>query len=481
MAKTVNRRQFVKQAAAASTVFSTFTIAGTKSSGRVLGANDTVRVAVCGINGQGRSHIQEMAGQRNVDVTHLADPDRSLFASRCDLVEKYGRNRPECVQDVRRVLDNPNVDAITCATCNHWHSLIGVWACQAGKDAYIEKPISHNIWEGRKLVEAAARYQRVVQHGTQQRSDQNRANEIAAVQSGKYGKLLVSKGYCCKPRWSIGVQPIQAPPPHLDFDLWLGPARAREYHANLAHYNWHWFWDTGNGDSGNQGVHELDVARWAIKDGTMPDTVWSLGGRFGYDDQGETPNTQLSVYLFGDVTLLFETRGLVGKHKNMPAMIRNEYYTTDGMITDGKFYPTGGDQPQSVSADSPRQVTPGGRFGSFIASVRDRSPDTCNCDAEVGHYSSALCHLGNISYRLGEQVAFDRKSQALGDNKQVVESFENVKANCQAVGMDLSESTYQLGRVLQFDPDAERFIGDDDANAMLGRNYRDPYVIPDVV
>ena len=222
----------------------------------------------------------------------------------------------------------------------------------------------------------------------------------------------------------------------------------------------------------------MDVARWAIKDATLPKSVWSLGGRFGYQDQGQTPNTQLTGYMYDDVTLLFETRGLVGRHKNMPRMVRNEYYTTEGMITGHKFYPKNGGDPEPASGGTPRQVTKGGQFGSFIAAVRSRKPEDCNCDAEVGHYSSALCHLGNISYRLGEQVPFDQQNQSLGDNKQVVESFEMVKENCKAVGMDLSQSNYQLGRVLRFDPQTERFIGDDAANAMLGRDYRSPFIVP---
>ncbi len=423
----ITRRRFVQQAAAASAVYSTFTIAGTKASGRVLGANDTIRIGVAGINGRGRSHMEGFAGQENVQVTYLIDPDSRLFSSRSQMIADKAGNTPKCVQDIREALDDPNLDAVSVATCNHWHSLLGIWACQAGKDAYIEKPISHNVWEGRKLVQAAKKYNRVVQHGTQQRSSQSRANEIAALQSGNYGKLLVSKGYCCKPRWSIGYKQATKPPAELDWNVWLGPAPMQDFHENLVHYNWHWFWDTGNGDTGNQGVHEMDVARWAIKDATLPTEVWSLGGRFGYEDQGETPNTQLSVYRFGEVLLVFETRGLVGKHDGFPNEVRNEYYTTDGMITGGKFHPKNGGEAVTVSGGTPREVTPGGAFESFITAMRSRKPEDNNCDAEVGHYSAALCHLGNISYRLGEEVPFDKQNKALGYNKVVVDSFERSK------------------------------------------------------
>lgn len=245
-------------------------------------------------------------------------------------------------------------------------------------------------------------------------------------------------------------------------------------------HNYHWFWDTGNGDIGNQGVHEIDIARWGIKDGTLPTEVWSLGGRFGYEDQGQTPNTLMSVYKFGDVTLLFETRGLVGKDKNWPPKVTNEFYTTDGVIKDGKFFPHKG-EPQSLEVDDYDRVASGGAFGSWVNAMRTRKPEDNNCDAEVAHYSAALCHLGNISYRLGKEVPFSQQNKALGDNKQVVESFETIRENVKAAGVNLDESKYHLGRVLKFDPKTEQFVGDEEANKLLTRDYRAPYVVPQEV
>ena len=471
------RRRFLKTSAAAGAGFSTFTIAGTKASGKVLGVNSEVRVAVAGLNGRGKAHIGGFRSLKGVRITYLVDPDSRLFESR----SKSTGGKPKCVEDIRKVLEDKEVDAVSIATPNHWHSLMSIWACQAGKDVYVEKPLSHNVFEGRKLVEAAKKYNRVVQHGTQKRSSQGVANLISAVQADKYGKLLVSKSYCCKPHWSIGRRDTSVPPEGLDFNLWLGPASEQPYHRNLVHYNWHWFWDTGNGDIGNQGVHEMDIARWTIKGATLPKRVWSLGGRFAVDDQGQTPNTQLSVFDYGDTTLLFETRGPVGKHKKFPPKIENEFYTTEGVIRGGRFYPTSGGKPESVQADDAPKVTPGGPFGSFIAAVRSRNMDEINCDAEVGHYSSALCHLGNISYRLGKQVPFDAKRNALGDNKQVVESFNKVCENLTAAGMKLDESKYRLGRQLDFDAKAEKFVGDDEANELLSRRYRKPFVVPEKV
>ncbi|MBC7854092.1 MAG: Gfo/Idh/MocA family oxidoreductase [Pirellulaceae bacterium] len=486
-------RRRVLQAAAASAVFPLFTISGTKASGRVIGANDTINVGVAGINGRGQEHITQLAKEEKVRITHLIDPDQTIWEARVKAVEAKNGHRPTPVQDLRKVLDDKNLDVVTVATCNHWHSLLTIWACQAEKDVYVEKPISHNVFEGRKCVEAAARYGRVVQHGTQQRSSQSRADEIAALQSGKYGKLLVSKGYCCKPRWTIKYKPVEAPPPSLDWNIWVGPAPMQDFHRNLVHYNWHWFWDFGNGDIGNQGVHEMDVARWAIKDGTLPTKVWTLGGRFlpdlpdqGPTDQGQTPNMQLSVMEFGDVLLVFETRGLVANDKlakGYPNQVENEYYTTEGMIKGGKFYKGGTGEGEKVSGGEARRVTAGGAFGAFIAAVRSRKPEDNNANAEVAHYSAALCHLANISYRLGEKITYDKLSGSIGKNEQVKEAFEKLAANNSAVGLPLDQQTYTLGPTLTFDPATEKFTGDnvEAANALLTRQYRAPFVVPSKV
>jgi predicted dehydrogenase len=483
----LSRRRLLQTGVAASTAFGLFTISGTKASGQVIGANEAVRVAVCGINGRGATHISELAeltksGKDNVRFAYLVDPDSRLFESRTKTINDSLGQTPQCVQDVRKALEDPELNAVTVATPNHWHSLISIWACQAGKDVYVEKPLSHNIFEGRKLAEAAKKYSRIVQHGTQSRSSTWKARDIAAVQSGKYGKLLVSKGYCCKPRWSIDFRKPEKAPEGLDWDIWLGPAAYQEYHGNLVHYNWHWFWETGNGDTGNQGVHELDIARWAIKGATHPKSVWSLGGRFAYEDQGQTPNTQLAVFDYGEALVVFETRGLVGKF-DIPGKVTNEYYTTDGVIRDGKFFAKGSEQGEPVKVDSELPVAPGGAFGSFIAAVRSRDMKSVNCDAEVGHYSSALCHLANISYRLGEKAPYNAAAKKIGDNKEVVQAFENIAENLKAVGVKLEETDYTVGPLLTFDAKTEKFTGEraEKANQLLTRKYRAPYVVPETV
>ncbi|HEX3150524.1 MAG TPA: Gfo/Idh/MocA family oxidoreductase [Gemmataceae bacterium] len=472
------RRDFLKS----SLVYgSAITIAGTKSSGRVLGANDVIRVGVAGIHGQGNAHIGEYLKLPGVQITYLIDPDKSLWESRSKpITEKYGV-APKCVTDIRQALEDKELDAISIATPNHWHSLMTIWACQAGKDVYVEKPMSHNVMEGRRVMEAALKYKRIVQHGTQQRSSTGRASEIAAVQSGKYGKLLVSKGYCCKPRWSIGRKDKATPPADLDFHIWLGPAAEQPYHGNLVHYNWHWFWDFGNGDIGNQGIHEVDVARWAIKDALLPTKVWSLGGRFADNDQGQTPNMQMAVMEYGDVLLVFEVRGLVENKTEFKLKVGNEYFTSEGRIERGMFYPRGDKKPEKL-APFDVKVTPGGSWGSFLNVVRSRKVEECNAGPEKGHNSAALCHLANISYRLGEQVPFDGKAK-LGDNREVVETFKNLQDNLTGVGVKLDKLTYQLGRTLTVDPAMERFTGEGskEANAFLTREYRKPFVVPEKV
>ena len=472
-----NRRRFLQSTAAATAVFA---ISGTKSSGNILGANERLRVAVAGLHGRGRSHYGAYAKMKDVEVAYVVDPDSRQFARAINDVKNISGTAPKPISDIREVLDDSELNIVSIATPNHWHSLMSIWACQAGKDVYVEKPLSHNISEGRKLVEAARKYKRMVQHGTQERSSSGRASEIAALHSGKYGKLTVSKGYCCKPRWSIGTTTNEKPPAELDFNVWLGPAPQQPYHGNLVHYNWHWFWDTGNGDTGNQGVHQMDVARWAIPGATLPKRVLSMGGRFGYDDQGQTPNTQVTVMEYDEALLLFETRGLVGKHKSMGRMVTNEFYTTEGVMRSGTFYPKNGGKPEKVQG--PRvEVTPGGAFGSFIHAVRSRKISDLNADVLEGHYSSALCHLCNISYRLGVSVPFSGRDNLLGDNPQVNASIDKVRDNLEVIGEKLAENTYHLGRPLNMDPKTERFIDDKAANAALTRNYRKPFVVPETV
>jgi predicted dehydrogenase len=253
------RRDFIKGSIAA---MATITVAGTKSSGRVLGANEAIRVGVAGLNGRGSAHVGAFAPMQDVQITYLIDPDTRTYRSR--LQQIGNRSNPRTVQDVRRCLEDRNVDAISIATPNHWHALIAIWACQAGKDVYVEKPCSHNLWEGRQLVRAAQKYQRIVQHGTQSRSIRAQIEAIDHLHNGTFGEIYLARGVCFKRRDTIGRTPVESVPRGVDYDLWTGPAPLKPFTRNRFHYNWHWIWDTGNGDLGNQGVHQVDVARWGL-------------------------------------------------------------------------------------------------------------------------------------------------------------------------------------------------------------------------
>ena len=476
--KAISRRSFLKTSVAGAAACSL----SPRSWSQVVGANDNIRVAVVGINGRGGSHIDEFSKIKGVRVTALCDVDRDVLDRRAQNLEGVRK-----YQDVRKLLESQDVDAISIATTNHWHSLITVWACQAGKDVYVEKPCSHNVFEGRKCVEAARKYNRMVQHGTQSRAGGSAAL-AALVKSGKYGRLLVSKGYCCKPRWSIGFKPVEAPPSNLDFDLWLGPAPKRPFHRNLVHYNWHWFWDFGNGDIGNQGVHEMDIARWALGR-TLPQSVVSLGGRYvdelDFKDQGETPNQLVSVFDYGDTLLLFETRGLVANPKipvierNFPFKVANELYFEAGIVKDDKFFPKGKQEGEPlVKVDY--HVPPGGNFGNFIDCVRNRKREQLAADILEGHLSSALCHLGNISYRLAKERRFE-KPKEFGDNQVVGDSVMTLLENTKAIGVDPEKATLWVGPKLRFDPVREKFVDRPEADRLLKRDYRAPFVVPEKV
>ena len=483
----ITRRDFMKSSIAAGVGL---TLASPFS--RVRGANDDIRVAVAGIKGRGGSHIGEFREMSGVRVVALCDVDRNVLEDRARPFKKRNE-KVDTYVDIRRLLEDKSIDALSIATTNHWHSLMTVWACQAGKDVYVEKPCSHNVFEGRKCFEAARKYKRIVQHGTQSRSNGSWAKRVAAVKSGKYGRLLVSKGYASKVRWSIGFKPIEEPPEHLDFNLWLGPAAKRPYHGNLVHYNWHWFWDFGNGEIGNQGVHEMDKARWGIPGGTLPKSVISMGGRWvesteghpPFTDQAQTPNCQLTVMDFGGPLLVFEVIGLNDKAgvdgKKYPTKVDNEFYLEEGAIKGEEFYPKGKDTAEPL-VDVDYHVYPGGNFGNFINCVRSRKHNELNADILDAHLSSALCHLGNISYRLGEQVSDTTRPDVLYKHEEVAKSWETITRTVKGtLGLDLSKSTYQLGPMLRFNAEAEKFVDNPAANVMLTRPYREPFVVPERV
>lgn len=470
-----DRRGFLKSSLAGAAVV----VAGTKSSGRVLGANDAVRLAVCGLNGRGGDHIKEFARMPGVRVTHLVDPDTRVFAKRQKQLRDLKQPEARVEQDVRRVLDDPNVDAITIAAPNHWHTLMTVWACQAGKDVYVEKPESHNVREGRVLVDVVNKTGRVVQHGTQRRAQKLYLRLAEIVRRGVYGKLEIARGIVYKLRLSIGHKDPSPIPPELDFDLWTGPAPLGPFHTNLVHYNWHWFWNFGNGDIANQGVHQMDIARWMIPGATLPRSVLSLGGRFGYQDQGETPNTQLSLFDFGDARLIFEVRGLpTAKYPGDDD--GSVLHFEQGHVTGGKFYPKGKSRPEPLApVDIPEAKRPEAFniFANWIACVRSRQHADLAAPVFEGHYSAALCHLANLSYRLGSEQPF-RPAAELPD-ADARETWEKTEEHlAKAGGVNLKEGKLRFGKKLVIDAAGEKVVRDDAANALLTRAYRAPFTLP---
>jgi predicted dehydrogenase len=478
-----SRRQFLQTTAAFGAAF---TISGTKSSGRVLGANDRVRIAVAGLNGRGSSHVGGYVGMNDVEIAYLVDPDTRTYAKHLSTIaEKKNGAKPETVQDIRRVLEDKNIDAVSIATPNHWHCLMTIWSCQAGKDVYCEKPLSHTVHEGRIAVDAARKYDRIVQHGTQRRSSKSWAQIAAAVKAGQFGPLVVSRGLCYKPRKSIGEKPVTPPPAEIDFNLWLGPAPEQPHHGNLVHYNWHWFWDFGNGDIGNQGVHQFDVARWMMPEGKLPKSVISLGGRFGYTDQGQTPNTQMSVLDYGDCKLVFEVRGLsTGDYYGNK--VGNTLHFADGttIAEGGKLYRKGSDKPEAMPKlqGEVSEQYEGNHFRNFIDVVRSRKREDLHADVLEGHLSSVPCHLSNISYRLGELVPFNPKTKALGDDAVAYETLARMEEHLgQGNGLKLDDMQYRLGKMLTFDAATERFTNSDEANKLLTRPARAPFAVPEKI
>ncbi|MEX1232612.1 MAG: Gfo/Idh/MocA family oxidoreductase [Planctomycetaceae bacterium] len=469
----VTRRQFLQSSLAASGAM--LALNHRPSFGNVLGANDRVRVAIAGLNGRGRAHMSELAKMKDVEIAYLIDPDERTYAQAVKYVKDIAGNTPQTGKDIRTALDDKNIDAITVATPNHWHSLMTIWACQAGKDVYVEKPCSHNVHEGRIAVETARAHNCIVQHGTQSRSDSRWARITAAVRAGTYGPLRVARGLCYKKRPSIGFKKPSPPPPELDFNIWLGPAQEQPYHDNLVHYNWHWFWETGNGDIGNQGVHQMDIARWGIKDATLPTKVISLGGRFGYDDQGETANTQICLCDFGETKLIFEVRGLVDKNQ-----VTNFFHFDDGAIRDdARFYKHGNDEGEPIPEVEYTMGPGDGNFGNFIAAVKSRKTEDLNAEILEGHYSSALGHLANVSYRLGEQAPFNKNTEIFGNDEAASETMASMLDHLRKENnLKLDDMNYQLGRLLTIDPVTETCVDDEEANKLLTREYRSGFEVP---
>ena len=445
---------------------------------------DKIRVCVMGCGGRGGSHVDAFAGKDDSVVVALCDPDRKRMESFAKRVgeKQPGMPEPRTEQDIRKLLEDKDIDVVSIATCNHWHALGSIWAIEAGKDVYVEKPCSHNVSEGRRIVEFARRHNRIVQHGTQSRSDGAVRAAIEFIHNGGIGKVQLARALCYKRRPSIGdVKENQPIPDWIDYDLWLGPAPERALEREKLHYEWHWFWDYGNGDIGNQGVHQMDVAAWGLGVKELPRAVQSAGGRLGYKDDGETPNTQLVFMDYGDAgKLLFEVRGLETE-KILGVGVGNIFYGTEGYVVIG--LDTG---PAAFTPDGEkiRSLRGSGRdhFANFIKAVKSRKVEDLNADIEVGHISSALCHIGNVSYRVGEEKPLGDEDLVLLDGSDAVaRTWHRTRKHLANNGVNLETEKYVLGKKLAIDPKGEQFTGEGsrEANLLLTRKYRAPYVVPD--
>jgi len=474
---TIERRTFIKNS-----LLTTAGVGFTASSwSRILGANGDVRVAVVGFNGQGRSHIEGFRRLTGVRVVGLCDADRDVIEQEA----KKFRERNEAVEtytDVRKLLENKDIDAITTATPNHWHALVTIWACQANKDVYVEKPSCHDVWEGRRMVEAARKYNRIVQVGTQSRSSTALQEAFAWVRSGQLGKIKIARGLCYKRRKSIGkVTGPQPVPASIDYDLWCGPAPKGPLMRERLHYDWHWVWPTGNGDIGNQGIHQMDIARWALGKATLSPKVMSIGGRFGYEDDGETPNTQFVVHDYDDAMLIFEVRGLSSRtgdetmDKYRTQSVGHVIECENGYLAGTTAFDRDGKEIKRFAAQ--REA----HYENFIKAVRSRKTSDLNADILEGYLSSALCHTGNISHRLGKQVSPAEAREAIKGNKDAVETYERFKEHLAANNVDLEKAKPTLGAFLRMDPRTERFTNNEKANQLLTREYRTPFAVPEKV
>jgi predicted dehydrogenase len=416
-------------------------------------ASDKVRVACIGIGGRGKDHIGGYSKLENVEIAAICDIDDSHIAKGLSQIEGLGKPKPQTYKDVRKLLENKDIDAISISTPNHWHTLMAVWGCQAGKDVYVEKPCSHNMFEAKQVIAAARKYNRMVQQGSQIRSSKAVQEAVQHMRDGLIGDVYMARGLCLKWRDTIGRKPVSEVPAGVDYDLWTGPAPKRQFTENRFHYNWHWFWDTGNGDLGNQGIHEVDVARWGLGV-RYPVKVSAIGGHFMFDDDQETPNTLNCAFEFNEngkrKMMEFEVRhwmsnGEASIRERGNNAIGNTFYGSKGYLAVDSYASYKSWLGEKVAGRSggwtekpgPEGRTGGDHYLNFIEAVRSRERSHLNAEIEEGAISTTLVHLANISYRLGRTLHFD-------------------------------EATYSVK-------------GDAEANKMFTREYRKPFVVPEKV
>ena len=504
--KKIDRRNFLKSSA----LVGGGVALSAHSWGQVTGANGDVRVAVLGLNGRGKNHVASLSAIKGVRIVALCDPDSKVL-DKAKTLDGIDAASVRTYRDLREVFAAPDIDAVTVATPNHWHSLAGIWACQAGKAAYVEKPVSHTVWEGYQLAAAQKKYNRVVQAGMQIRSGEGLQEAVEWVRAGNLGKIIVSRGLCYKRRNSIGKtsgpQPI---PASIDYNLWTGPAELVPPHRNSkkngpVHYEWHWFWNYGNGDVGNQGIHQMDVARWFLGEPGLPRHSFSIGGRLGYADDGETPNTQVIVLDYATAPLIFEVRGLPAKPDNgsqtntaglssadaadANAATMDKYRGVSvgnvieceggSVIIPNYFTATAHDRDGKVIKEFKGKDR---HMQNFIDAVRSGKQSDLYGPVAEGNVSSALCHLGNISYQVGHTMTPDELAERTQGNNATAEATGRMVEHLKAHGVDFAKTPLTVGAALTLNPEARQFTGEfsEAANPLLTRKYRGPFVVPEL-
>ena len=458
--------------------------------------NEKLGVAVAGVHGRGRNHVSnflytaetgDSSGdskrsprRKDTEITYIIDADEAVGQKCCEEIAKLQGRKPKFVKDIRKMLDDPSVDIVSTATPNHWHALAAIWSMRAGKHVFVEKPASHTVSEGRSIVEAARRYNRICQVGSQRRTLAGTVDAVQYVLSGKIGEVKLARGLCYKFRPSIGPKGEYKVPDSVDYDLWSGPAPILPLTRKELHYDWHWQWPYGGGDLCNQGVHEMDVARWGLGESGLSKRVFSYGGRLGYEDAGETPNTFVTVHEYPDdgKTLVFEVRGLKTDGLR-DAKIGVIFYGSDGYVvlttyTDGAAFDLKGNLVKKFHGG-------GNHYANFLKAVRSGKKEDLNADILEGHLSAALCHMSNVSYRLGQEAPLSDLKKRLAElktNDNALETLDRVTAHLTDNGIKIDDMKLRVGPELAFDPAGETFSGNDAANHLVTREYREPFVVP---
>ena len=441
-------------------------------------ASNKVRVAVIGCRVRGRQHVAELSKVPDVEIVYVCDPDKDLTAELAATVEKQQVGRPpQAVQDMRRIFDDKSVDAVFVATPNHWHALAAIWAMQAGKDVSVENPVSHNISEGRRIVQVSRKTGRICQGGTQNRSNMALAEAVEYMKAGKLGEVKLARSIYYGKRESIGPKGTYELPKNVDYDLFMGPAPLSPLTRKSLHYDWHWVWPTGNGELGNNNIHSLDICRWGLGLTGLGRSAISYGGRYVFGDAGETPNTQVCIFDFGDKTIVSETRNLQTEPFRAGFAGGWLFHGTEGSIAGTSLFDPAG---KLVSTFSEKRKSEN-HFANFINAVRSRKREELNAEILEGHQSTALGHMGNISWRLGKEATLAEIGDQIGKLKvhdNVKETLDRTVKHLHDNKVDVEQSKLVLGTVLFPDGERESFADNAAANTFLTRDYRKPFVVP---